>query len=54
MENAPIIQANTKQILEVIKINLKDKLYTSSLTADTPLEPPNFALRSGFTPISKT
>lgn len=41
-----------RDILEVIKINLKDKVYTSSLTENGSKNPLNLAISSDLTLIS--
>ena len=47
-----VLSEEERDILEVVKTNLKDKTYTSSLTENTASNPLNFALRSDLTSIS--
>ncbi len=47
-----VLSEEERDILEVIKINLKDKVYTSSLTENGSKNPLNLAISSDLTLIS--
>ena len=47
-----VLGEEERDILEVIKINLKDKVYVSSLTENIASNPLNLAISSDLTPIS--
>ena len=47
-----VLSEEEKEIKEVIKQNLKDKLYVSSLTENGNKNPLNLAISSDLTPIS--
>ena len=47
-----VLSEEEKGVLEVIKANLKDKTYVSSLTENGSKNPLNLAISSDLTPIS--
>ena len=47
-----VLSEEERDILEVIKVNLRDKTYTSSLTESGSKNPLNLAISSDLTPIS--
>ena len=47
-----VLSEEERDILEVIKINLKDKTYTSLLAENGSKNPLNLAISSDLTPIS--